>query len=128
MDWQPGLDTPGRRLDRQPLPSYPREAYVAVKKVWLGISMSSRSVVQAGEMFIGDRRQGGVGKTAYECLAEGGAGDGEDDEMQSKTRESDEERRDFSYSGCAGTLGSARVWLVLLLPRLRHVSGMLAAR
>jgi hypothetical protein len=91
-------------------------------------SIGKRSVVQAVELFIGGQRRGGVGKKAYERLAEGGAGDVEDDEMQSKTRESDEDRRDFSYSGCAGTLGSARVWLVLLLARLRLVSGMLAAR
>jgi hypothetical protein len=53
----------------------------------------------------------------------GGAGNDEDDEMQSnKTRESVEKGKGFSYSGCPGTLGSARVWLVLLLPRLRHVS------
>jgi hypothetical protein len=69
-----------------------------------------------------------AGKKAYECLAVGGAVDEEDDEIRSKTRESDEERKGFSYSGCAGTLGSARVWLVLLLPRLRHVSWLLAAK
>lgn len=60
---------------------------------------------------------------AYECLAKSGAGDEGDDECRaSKGKREDERKRFTTYSGCTGTLGSARVRLVLLLPRLRHVS------
>jgi hypothetical protein len=61
MDWQAGLDTPGRRFGWQPQPSFPREACVAVKEVWLQ-AMSSRFVGQAVELFIGDQRQGEGGQ------------------------------------------------------------------